>query len=241
MIAAVVAALIAGGLYAPSSAANVLAVRAVDAAARPAAAAILRQLNAAGAPRGIALEGDPSAADCAGKPYAAAAQVATTTQRDASGWYFDVGLNLVDCAGWNVNEWHSAFELARPPSDADAEKLGMAVLLRLRTWMLEQPVLAGRLMTTGLAYDPATAAPTYFYTLFKTNDGLMRALVRPGGPAYLAGMRTNDVVDKLDGKFWWEYGTYQTQLRAYDGKPHTFELTRGKTTLRVALGEPYRP
>ena len=241
MIAALVATLIASGLYAPPSAANVLAVRAVDAAARPAAAAILRQLNASTGTRGIALEGDPAAGDCAGKPYAAAAEIATTTQRDATGWYFDVGLILVDCAGWGANEWHNALELARPPSDEDAEKLGMALLLRLRTWMLEHPGLARRLLTTGLAYDPATATPTYFYTLFKTNDGYMRAFVRPGGPAYVAGMRTNDIVDKLDGKFWWEYGTYQTQQRAYDGKPHTFELTRGKMTLRVALGEPYRP
>ena len=237
----ILAALIANGLYAPPSAANVLAVRAVDAGARPAAAEILRQLNASPGPRGVALDGDPAAGDCAGKSYAAAAQLATTTQRDVSGWYFDVGLILVDCAGWGVTEWHSALELTHPPSSADAEKLGLAVLLRFRTWTREQPALARRLLTSGLAFDPANAAPTYFYALFKTNDGYMRAYVRPGGPAYVAGMRTNDIVDKLDGKFWWEYGTYQTQQRAYDGKPHTFELTRGGTTLTVALGEPYRP
>ena len=48
-------------------------------------------------------------------------------------------------------------------------------------------------------------------------------------------------VDKLDGKYWWEYGTYQTQLRAYDGQPHTFEITRGKEKVSVALGAPFVP
>ncbi len=70
----------------------------------------------------------------------------------------------------------------------------------------------------------------------------MRALVRPGGPAWTAGLRTGDVIDKLDGKFWWEYGTYQTQLRAYDGKPHTFEVERGHVggpVEHVALGAPF--
>ena len=67
----------------------------------------------------------------------------------------------------------------------------------------------------------------------------MRAFVRAGGPAYVSGLRTNDVVDKLDGKFWWEYGTYQTQLRAYDGKPHSFEVERGGRTLELQLGEPF--
>ena len=79
-------------------------------------------------------------------------------------------------------------------------------------------------------------APTYFYSLFKTVDGNMRAYVRGGGPAYEAGLRTNDVVNKLDGKFWWEYGTYQTQLRAYDGKPHRFEVEREARALDVRLG-----
>ena len=70
----------------------------------------------------------------------------------------------------------------------------------------------------------------------------MRALVRPGGPAYAAGLRTGDVIDKLDGKFWWEYGTYQTELRAYDGLPHAFDVERGKVggpPAHVQLGAPF--
>ncbi|MBV8602074.1 MAG: hypothetical protein JO359_10975 [Candidatus Eremiobacteraeota bacterium] len=235
------AALAPAGLYAPASAANVLAVQALDAGARPAAVEIVRELAASRTLRGIAIESDPSSSDCSAKPYAAAARLASSVQRAEEGWRLELGLYLVDCAGWSVNEWHNEVLLAHPALDGDFEKLGLAVLLRLRTWIHEEPVVASALFRQGLAYDPATAKPTYFYTLFKTNDGYMRAYVRPGGPAYIAGMRTNDIVDKVDGKWWWEYGTYQTQQRAYDGLPHTFEITRGKTTVKVALGEPFTP
>ena len=44
----------------------------------------------------------------------------------------------------------------------------------------------------------------------------MRVYVRGGGPAYVSGLRSGDVINKIDGKFWWEYGTYQSQQRAYD-------------------------
>ena len=63
--------------------------------------------------------------------------------------------------------------------------------------------------------------------------------VRAGGPAFAAGLRSGDVVNKLDGKFWWEYGTYQTQQRAYDGKPHAFEIERGDKILDLQLGAPF--
>jgi S1-C subfamily serine protease len=69
----------------------------------------------------------------------------------------------------------------------------------------------------------------------------MRAFVRPGGPAYVAGLRTNDIVEKLDGKFWWEYGTFQTQSRAYDGKSHAFVIVRPEGEKTVVLGAPYTP
>ena len=72
--------------------------------------------------------------------------------------------------------------------------------------------------------------------MLKTLDGNIRAYVRAGGPAYDAGLRTNDVIDKLDGKFWWEYGTFQTQARAYDGKPHAFDVHRAGDALFIQLG-----
>ncbi len=166
--------------------------------------------------------------DCSTVPYAGLLRVSVEPAGDLD----DVGLELFDCAGWSVDQWH-----VQGPDDRSA---ALADLVRLRTWMHERPALARNVFGRGIAYDPAAPHPTYFFTLFKTNDGIMRALVRPAGPAWVAGLRTGDVVDKVDGKYWWEYGTYQTQMRAYDGQPHTFEVTRGTIHgIKIALGDPY--
>jgi hypothetical protein len=241
MIAALLLAAVLPGLYAPASAAGTLGLEPLDAKAQVVVMEIERQLGASSWLRAVTIDNDPATSDCRDKPYAAATRIATSAERGEGGWTFDAGMVLLDCAGWNVDEWHESLALAHPPTDADAEKLAFNLLIRLRTWTKMQPVLASELFTTGLAYDPKTEKPTYFYTLFKTDDGNMRALVRPGGPAYEAGMRTNDIVEKLDGKWWWEYGTYQTERRAYDGKPHTFELVRGTQKLTVTLGQPFSP
>lgn len=241
MIGAFILALVLPGLFAPPFAAQTLGVEALDAGAQPAATEILRELQASGNIHALAIDGDPAASDCRNKPYAAAVRLTTSTDRHESGWTFDAGLVLVDCAGWSVEEWHCYAQLAHPPSAADAEKLAMDLLLRFRTWIYEYPAIADALLRTGLAYDAASATPTYFYALFKTDDGNMRAWVRPGGPAFEAGLRTNDVIEKLDGKYWWEYGTYQTEQRAYDGKPHEFLVKRGQTELLIRLGDPYVP
>jgi hypothetical protein len=172
---------------------------------------------------------DP-AAGCGDVPYASVMRVST----EQLGNELDVGLLLTDCAGWNVDQWHE--------QGGDPAQLALAALLRVRLWMNEHPAYATNVLERGIAYDPATAVPTYFYALFKTSDGYMRALARPGGPAWQAGLRTGDIVDKVDGRYWWEYGTYQTQLRAYDGKPHTFDVTRaGRHDIHVALGAPFVP
>ena len=107
---------------------------------------------------------------------------------------------------------------------------------RLLDWSHAQPARSQALFQRGLAVLPGDP-PTYLYSLFKTVDGQMRAYVRAGGPAYVAGLRTDDIVNTVDGKFWWEYGTYQTQQRAYDGKPHVFEhppRQRNPSTIRWA-------
>jgi len=78
---------------------------------------------------------------------------------------------------------------------------------RFAQWVRDRPVRSRHLLERGLAYGPRDM-PSYYYALFKTVDGNMRAYVRAGGPAYDAGMRTNDVVEKIDGKYWWEYGTW---------------------------------
>jgi hypothetical protein len=166
--------------------------------------------------------------DCASVPYASIVRVSV----EPAGGIDDVGLQLFDCAGWSIDQWHAQ------GGDVRADALGD--LDRMRVWMREHPEYAANVFGRGIAFDPADPRPTYFFTLFKTNDGIMRALVRAGGPAWIAGLRTGDIVDKVDGRFWWEYGTYQTQLRAYDGKPHTFDVTRGnRRDVHVALGEPY--
>jgi hypothetical protein len=218
------------GLTVPFSAAQTIAVVAAEPAANEAAAEVRHAVDRGW--RGyhtVETQADPGAADCRAKPYAAVARVSVENDGDTR----DIGIELLDCAGWSVDQWHA--------QGSDIRRLALDVLFRLRLWMHDRPALAANVLGRGLAYDPADG-PTYFYTLFKPSDGYMRALVRPGGPAYEAGLRTGDVIDKLDGRFWWEYGTYQTEQHAYDGKPHTYEVERGGIggpLVRIALGEPY--
>ena len=227
------------GLFAPASARGVVGVVAHDPASEPAAAVIRAEI--AGGWTGfrvLALARVPPMAPCTDAPYDAYLDVSLATWRGTNAVTTDTGIELYDCAGWSVDQWHEQRTTAAPLGPSAAAQLAFAALFRLRTWTVEQKALADALFTNGLAFVAGTSAPTYFYTLYKTDDGYMRAFVRPGGPAYAAGLRTGDVVDKVDGRFWWEYGTYQTQQRAYDGKPHVFEVTRGKETLTVRLGAP---
>jgi hypothetical protein len=220
-----------GGLTSPDSAELAVAVIAADTAADDAAREVRRAIDRGW--RGyhtVETRSDPGAADCSGKPYAAAIRVSV----EPNGSERDIGVELLDCGGWSVDQWHA--------QGTDTRGLVLDVLFRLRLWQHDHPALAANVFGRGLAYDPASG-PTYFYTLFKPADGYMRALVRPGGPAYVAGLRTGDVIDKLDGRFWWEYGTYQTELRAYDGKPHTYDVERGGVggpSAHIELGAPYR-
>ncbi|HEY0614250.1 MAG TPA: hypothetical protein VGC96_06400, partial [Candidatus Elarobacter sp.] len=220
------------GLFAPPSAARAVAVLDDGTPDGARAAREVAEAIARGWPgyRVAAAHADPAADDCRAKPYAAVMRLSVTQLgRDGR----DVGLELLDCAGWSVDQWHA---------QGDVRGAALGALFRVRVWSREHPALAAEVFERGLAFDPATAQPTYFYVLFKPVDGYMRALVRPGGPAYLAGLRTGDVVDKLDGRFWWEYGTYQTQLRAYDGKPHSFDVERGRVggpAGHVDLGAPF--
>lgn len=223
------------GLFAAPAAARTIAVQVGDGGDRDASLVASEEIRRAidrgwTGYRAIAYAGDASASDCRAKPFTAVARVVAT---DA-----DVGLELTDCAGWPVGQWYV-------PRSSDVRAASLAALFRLRTWTVEAPALASSLFARGLAYDATHGKPTYFYTLFKTRDGLMRAYVRPGGPAYDAGLRTNDVVVQLDGKFWWEYGTFQTQKRAYDGLPHVYGIARGNVpnvetmTATVRLGAPF--
>jgi hypothetical protein len=52
-------------------------------------------------------------------------------------------------------------------------------------------------------------------------------------------MRSDDVIETIDGKAWWLYGTYQSERIAYDGKPHSFEVLRGGRPIEIQLGPPF--
>jgi hypothetical protein len=149
----------------------------------------------------------------------------------------DIGVQLFDCGGWEVAEWHDHAVFSQP-SQQDVTQLAQQGVSRLLDWTRANPQRWQNLQERGLAYAPGDS-PSYYYALYKTVDGNMRAYVRAGGPAYAAGMRTDDIVDKLDGLDWWMYGTYQTQARAYDGKPHSFQLERSGSTIAVQLGTPF--
>jgi hypothetical protein len=221
------------GLFAPPDAANVVAVADDGTYDGRLAAQMLVDVIAAGwhGMRAVHPSGDPSVADCRTKPYAAVFRLTVTP---LGGDRHDVGLELQDCAGWSVDEWHD--------QGSAVGKTALAALWRMRYWMLAHPAFAHELFSRGVAFDPTHPKPTYFFVLYKPADGYLRALVRAGGPAYEAGLRTGDVVDKIDGRFWWEYGTYQSQMRAYDGKPHSFDVQRGRVggpPVHVLLGAPY--
>lgn len=224
--------------FAPARARNTVAV---DGDATPlgraAQTAVIDALRA-GPWRPIAAAGDPNRTDCAAKPYAAYVYVGTSSFSLREGTDFDVGLTLEDCGGWIVDEWHDHAVVAGAPVAADARARALEGVRRLQLWAAAEPIRSANLLRLGIAAIPGDA-PTYYYSLFKTVDGNMRAYVRAGGPAYAAGLRSGDVVDKLDGQYWWFYGTYQTQQRAYDGRPHEFEVQRGASTLDVRLGEPF--
>ena len=43
----------------------------------------------------------------------------------------------------------------------------------------------------------------------------------------------------VDGRQWWQYGTYATEQFAYDRKPHDFSIVRNGTTTNIALTVPF--
>jgi len=221
------------GLFAPARAAERIAVDTDGSAlARDGSRTVLDDLQRAPW-SAFTWHGDPNASDCAGKPFAAYVLVSASTFRLIEGTDLDIGLRLEDCGGWIVSEWHDHAIEPGTPTPAQAQALADEGAARLIAWAASDP-RAPSLFARGVALRPGKP-PGYLYALFKTVDGNMRTYVRAGGPAYDAGLRTGDVVQKLDGRFWWEYGTYQTEQRAYDGKPHTFEVQRGSRTLEIAL------
>lgn len=229
----------AGMFVPPSSAFRIAVGNDGSDAAKTAADVLVRGLQAWPGMRAFASSDDPNATDCSRKTYAAFVTATSTFFHLTEGTDLDIGVVLSDCGGWEASEWHDHRVFPQAPNRTDIEQLAMQGLERMRGWSQRNAVRAANLFSKGLAYAPGDS-PTYYFSMFKTVDGQMRTYVRAGGPAYETGLRTDDIVDKLDGRFWWEYGTFQTQLRAYDGKPHDFEIERGTRTLDIQLGQPFQ-
>jgi len=226
------------GMFAGSAAARRIAVGSDGSPdAQSAVPVIVEALRSTPQVQAFAQQDDPNTADCSAKHYAAYVNATSTRFTLIEGTDVDIGVQLFDCGGWEVTEWHDHAVFAQP-STQDITQLASQGVGRLLEWAHSNPQRWQNLQERGLAYAVGDA-PSYYYALYKTVDGYMRAYVRAGGPAYAAGMRTNDIVDKLDGLDWWMYGTYQTQARAYDGRPHSFQLERGDSTIAVQLGTPF--
>lgn len=226
------------GLYAQASARGVLAI---DDGGTPLGQAAADAAGAALTGAGwqtMRVHDDPNAGDCAQKRYAAYLRVLTSTFRLIEGDDLDVGLRLQDCGGWIVNEWHDHAVVAPPARPSDARVLALQGAQRIASWATSQPVRSQNLLRSGVAARPGDP-PTYFYAFFTTSDGNLRAYVRGGGPAYVAGLRSGDVIEKIDGLDWWRYGTYQAQQRAFDGRPHLFEIQRNGRAAEVHLSTPF--
>ena len=226
------------GFYAPASVRGRIAVdddgTLLGRAAADAAGAGL----STGAWQTLRLHEDPNASDCARKRYAAYLYVTASTFALIEGDDLDVGLRLEDCGGWIVAEWHDHQVVASPPTEEEARALALQGVARLRAWALADPIRSENLFGSGVGARPGDK-PTYFYAFFRSADGNLRAYVRAGGPAYVAGLRSGDAIETIDDEAWWRYGTYQSEQRAYDGKPHAFEVLRGSRSLEIQLGAPF--
>ncbi|MBV9718809.1 MAG: hypothetical protein JOZ77_05790 [Candidatus Eremiobacteraeota bacterium] len=226
------------GFYAPASSSGRVAIDDDGTPLAGAAAAAVSSALGGGAWRTMRLHDDPNAADCSHKQYAAYLFVSVSTFALTEGDDLDVGLRLQDCGGWIVAEWHD-HAISKPPAGAaQARELALEGVERLRAWTLSEPVRSANLFANGVALRHGDQ-PTYFYAFFRTADGNLRAYARAGGPAYAAGLRSGDVIETIDGLEWWRYGTYASERRAYDGKPHRFEVMRAGHALVIDLGAPF--
>jgi hypothetical protein len=156
--------------------------------------------------------------------------------------------------------WHAFLSSPGAPDATDCSKKNYAALVRVATsnfvlvegtdfdvglrledcggWIVDE-WHDHRVVTPPPSPQDARALALDGVARLRAVDGNMRVYVRGGGPAFVAGLRSGDVVEKLDGQYWWQYGTYQTQARAFDGRPHTLEIQRDGKTIDVTLEEPF--
>jgi regulator of sigma E protease len=64
---------------------------------------------------------------------------------------------------------------------------------------------------------------------------LLAALVEPGSPADLAGLKAGDTVDRIDGEALTGYDSFQKTVAANPGKPLRFTVSRGDGTLDLTV------
>jgi hypothetical protein len=229
---------VASGFYAPSSARDRIGVDDDGTPlARAAADAVAAELaNATW--RTLRVHEEPNASDCTQKRYAAYVYVSASSFTLIEGDDLDIGLRLEDCGGWIVTRWHDHQVVAHSPTPLQARALAQDCMARLRAWAIADPQRSANLFERGVAAR-AGDKPSYFYAFFRTDDGNLRAYVRTGGPAYAAGLRSGDVIEEIDGRAWWQYGTYVSERFAYDGKPHVFQIQRDGRAVEVRLGAPF--
>ncbi|MGC8485635.1 MAG: hypothetical protein ACP5O6_08400 [Candidatus Baltobacteraceae bacterium] len=232
------AALPPGLLAPPSAALHIVVDDDGTSFGRIAAATVATSLSANGFSV-VRRHATPDLRDCAKKTYAAYLYVRRQRFTLLEGTNLDIGLRLEDCGGWIVREWHD-HAVRRRLDTALVRRLAQQGVQRLLAWRARHPVRAHVLFVHGLSL-PQNLRPTYYFALFKTVDGYMRVYVRAGGPAWAAGMRSGEIVDKIDGRWWWDYGTFQSEARSYDGKAHSFQVRVGAIARQIRLSGPVLP
>ena len=140
---------------------------------------------------------------------------------------------LVDCAAWPVEQW----SFSAPEGSDGLRDLAAQAIFAIRLWQHHEPARFAALFDTGDAAVRDGQCRSEL-SLIKTGDGALRAIVRAGGPAYQAGLRSNDIIEQIDGRDWWEYGTYRSQQRAVDGRSHVYVLAGSQYEHHVACVVP---
>ncbi len=97
-----------------------------------------------------------------------------------------------------------------------------------------EPVRSANLFAIGVAARPGQKANLLLRALYAVPTAICGPTFVPAALPTLAGLRSGDVIETIDGVAWWLYGTYQSEQRAYDGKPHAFEVLRGRPSRRAA-------
>lgn len=122
-----------------------------------------------------------------------------------------------------------------------AEGLGLAVPINVARDIARQLITTGRVRRAalGVGVIPLTPEIASRFNL-PAQSGLIVGNVQRGGPAAGAGLRSEDIITRVDGKPLTDFDDLQATLRAKKpGESITLTLVRGGRTgtVRVTLGE----